>query len=207
MNKANQQSGFALLLTLIVVAVVLAVGLTILEISNKTLALSTNAKESEIAFHAANAGLECIRYWKEHADTNDDDLNDFNVGDGDISISCFGVTGSSVTPNATDFVVADISGNVYAYQFNLDYGSPVRCSQMSLVVMESPDATSIASFDQTVPTEAFPWDDQQGVGGYKRCDPYSVCSIAYVRGYNTSCTNVNNSTYGQYLQREILLEF
>ena len=53
--KENSQSGFALLMTLVVVSVIISIGVSVLDLSVKQVRLSTNAKESEAAFHAANA--------------------------------------------------------------------------------------------------------------------------------------------------------
>lgn len=68
-QQNKRETGFALLMTLIVVSVVVSIGLTVLDLSIKQVRLSTNAKESEIAFHAANAGMECARYWRRAAST------------------------------------------------------------------------------------------------------------------------------------------
>ena len=51
----NKQSGIALLMTIMVLGVVLSVTLAIVELSLQHLALSVDFKDSEIAFHAANA--------------------------------------------------------------------------------------------------------------------------------------------------------
>ncbi|HEY4511874.1 MAG TPA: pilus assembly PilX N-terminal domain-containing protein [Candidatus Paceibacterota bacterium] len=44
-------------------SILLAVGLAILNISTKEVALSSAARESEVAFYAADAGLECMFRW------------------------------------------------------------------------------------------------------------------------------------------------
>ncbi len=57
-TNAKVSAGFALLLTMIVVAVTLAVGLSLLNITLKQFTLSSTSRDSEIAFHAADSGLE-----------------------------------------------------------------------------------------------------------------------------------------------------
>ena len=193
MNKTNEQSGFALLMTLIVVSIILAIGLTILDISTKTLALSTSAAQSEIAFHAANAGLECIRFWKDHEDEGDD----FESG-AVANVDCFGDSDSS--PDTSQVANVGTGGNVYTYEFELDYGNPVRCSSAFVAVLVSEDDSNLARIDPPA-TNYFPWNK-----GPKECPAYSVCTAAFVRGYNTTCQNVQTSA-GRFLQREILLEF
>jgi Tfp pilus assembly protein PilX len=64
MYNTEKQAGFALLISLLVVGVVISVGLSILDLSIKQVRLASNATESEKAFHAANAGIECARYWR-----------------------------------------------------------------------------------------------------------------------------------------------
>ena len=92
MNFNQKESGFALLITLIVVGVVLSVGLSILDLSIRQVRLSTNAKESELAFHAANAGMECARYWRRASSS------EMETGQA-IEPVCFGETPYSNTDN------------------------------------------------------------------------------------------------------------
>ena len=51
-------------MSLIVVSVVISIGLVVLDLTLKQLRLSTNSKDSETAFHATNAAMECARYWR-----------------------------------------------------------------------------------------------------------------------------------------------
>src|SRR6056297_3030355 len=73
-DNTQSQSGFALLVSLIVVSVVVSVGLVLLDVTIKQLRLSSNSTDSEIAFHAANAGMECAQFWRR-------DLSDAIQGD------------------------------------------------------------------------------------------------------------------------------
>ena len=60
-RKAN---GFTLLLSLLVVSVILSVSLGIFNIMTKELKLSGIGRESQIAFYAADVGIECFFYWE-----------------------------------------------------------------------------------------------------------------------------------------------
>jgi len=61
-----------LLLSILVVSVVLSVGLGIFDIMTKELKLSGLGRESQIAFYAADAGVECFFYWEiKHPDLAD----------------------------------------------------------------------------------------------------------------------------------------
>jgi hypothetical protein len=70
MIRTNQKTGFALLMTLVVVTAVVSITLAIIELSIKQLALTVTAKDSELAFQAANAGIECIRYLHRQASSS-----------------------------------------------------------------------------------------------------------------------------------------
>src|SRR3989344_3678709 len=64
MKKNKLKHGFTLLLSILVVSVVLSVGLGIFDIMTKELKLSGIGRESQIAFYAADAGIECFFYWE-----------------------------------------------------------------------------------------------------------------------------------------------
>ena len=85
-DNYSQKTGFALLISLIVVSVVLSVGLVILDLTIKQVRLAATTADSETAFHAANAGMECARYWRRN-------LDDAALLGGNInSVECFGVS-------------------------------------------------------------------------------------------------------------------
>jgi len=70
--KKIKSRGFTLLLSILVVSVVLSVGLGIFDIMTKELKLSGIGRESQIAFYAADAGVECFFYWEiKHPDLAD----------------------------------------------------------------------------------------------------------------------------------------
>ena len=57
------KGGFALLFSVLVSSLLLTIGLSILNISIKELAISTASKQYIYAFYAADSGLECAKYW------------------------------------------------------------------------------------------------------------------------------------------------
>ncbi len=61
-NK-QYNKGYTLLFAVLVSSLVLSVGISILNISKKEFLLSSSARESTIAFYAADSGLECAAYW------------------------------------------------------------------------------------------------------------------------------------------------
>ena len=193
-QKKNEE-GFALLIALIVVGVVLSVGLTILDLSIKQVRLSTNAKESELAFQAANAGMECARYWRREEATA------MELGQ-NITPTCFGESADSDTDSEiTSGVVGD--GEVFQYQYEFTWGGEeVRCTRVNTIVAStSALGAGVTTTNMTSLIAGYP--DVDGTDS-KYCEPGAKCSTISVRGYNRPC-----STTGGYgvVQREVLLEF
>lgn len=189
--KHQKNDGFALLITLIVVSVVVAIGLSVLDLSIKQVRLSTNAKDSEIAFHAANAGMECARFvHRANADA-------MEIGDS-ITPSCFGET--PITNTRSDVAADPGNGEAFLYQYSFTWGSPdQRCTQITALVASSTSSGSgltITGMSALVPG----YPDSSS----KVCAAGERCTVLSVRGYNKPCSSI--SDYGT-IQREVLLQF
>ena len=59
----NSERGFTLLLAALVGSLVLALGISIVTIVQKSVTLSSIGRESQFAFYAADSGAECALYW------------------------------------------------------------------------------------------------------------------------------------------------
>ena len=196
----NSKSGFALLISMIVVGVVVSVGLSVLELTIKQMTLATNSKDSETALHAANAGLECAQYWRN------EEYKKFEGTElGSVTATCFG-TGSD---HEEVFVKTDISesegnGNIYKYTTNpgFDWGTTgvdERCSVITMIVM-------VAASDSSVPLKVNNINNYISgykAGEFKQCEPGGICTFTSVQGYNKSCGK--KGEFGT-IQREVLLE-
>lgn len=55
--------GFIMLFSVLISSLLVAVGLSIFNLTLKEITLSTAGRESQIAFYAANSGMECALYW------------------------------------------------------------------------------------------------------------------------------------------------
>lgn len=187
-NHNNNQSGFALLMALIVVSVVISVGLSLLDLTIKQLRLSTGAKDSESAFHAANAGVECLRYWRLAYSA------DFESGNGtSVPMNCFNGNSGTITTNVIS------APHIYKYYIKIDWGGGRnRCSEITFITM-STDPTEPAITLSNVPSyiPGYPYGDT------KTCVPGGKCTIASVRGYNQPCSAIGKVGV---VQREVLLE-
>ena len=204
-STAKQETGFALLMTLIVVGVVLSVGLSMLDLALKQVRLSSNAKDSEIAFHATNAGLECAQYWRLIEKEN------MEIG-ANISPQCFGVnpySGSyklnepepTVQP-ITGVTDVDLDADLYTYSFQWGGTGAERCTKINTLVASS----SVSNPGNLIIEMA---DMRSMFPGYPattdfECDPGSQCTVISVKGYNKPCGSIGG--YG-VVEREILLQF
>lgn len=187
----SKTGGFALLITLLVVSVLIAIGLTVLDLTIKQVRLSSNAKESETAFHAANAGVECGRYWRRIASSTME-------SGGAISPTCFS---ASPYVNTKQQINSGVSGNgqVYLYTYSFSWGAKPRCSVMQTLVMVATPlggGLTLANVPSIVP--GYPNSNP------KTCTAGERCTILSTRGYNRNCDTV--SGYGS-VEREVLLQF
>lgn len=193
-QQLEKEKGFALLITLVVVTVLISIGLSVLDLSIKQVRLATNAKDSEIAFHAANAGLECALYQRRTSE----DAMELGVS---FTASCFA---QAPVPAIGTKITSGVSGgDVYQYKYQFTWGtSPdIRCSQINTVVGSSSASSALTISGLT--TGAAPLVPGYPDGNTKVCEAGTKCSIISVQGFNQPCANVGS--YGT-VQREVLLQ-
>jgi Tfp pilus assembly protein PilV len=189
----HNQTGFALLMTLLVVAVVVSITLAVIELSIKQLSLSVTAKDSEIAFHAANAGMECIRYARRAASSS------LETGVNSVGFDCF-EQNQDLNRQAHSLIENGGDGEIYRYRGEVTWGTGDRCSVIDMVVMVVPD-TEVADMEIPDLFEVFTGYPQTET---KTCSPGARCTVAEVIGFNRSCAD---KTLPGTVRREILLEF
>ncbi len=193
----KKEQGFALLMTLIVVTVVIAIGITVLDLSTKQIRLSTNAKDSEIAFHAANAGMECARYVRKNAST----LMENGQA---VTPACFGGTLYSNSRQELSSPRIQGDGRVFRYDYAFTWASNSRCTEITTLVASSTDTGSPTLNDVVIDMDLAP----EIIDGYpestKTCAVGEKCTVISVRGYNKPCGP--SLGYGT-IEREVLLQF
>lgn len=64
----KNNKGYTLLFAVLVSSIVLSIGISILTISKKEFLLSASARDSTMAFYAADTGLECATYYNDNGD-------------------------------------------------------------------------------------------------------------------------------------------
>jgi len=200
----NKKRGFALLITLLVVSVVISVTLAIVELSMKHLELSVNSRDSEVAFAAANAGLECAQRIRHSASSTIE-------SGATTSFDCFEQTINVVKEVSLGFAVAGDPdyGKVFRYKKSIGWGSGAsgtndRCSEIDIVAMVTENGAAGDLVIGGTGTNSL----KNKFSGYendtKSCGPGGRCTLASVRGYSANCAN---KTKSGTLMREILLEF
>lgn len=114
-SHSQTQKGFAILFTVLVISILLAISLSISNIALKELLLSSATRDSHSAFYAADTALECALY----ADTKKNALSIVNgsiVLDPALRPSCAEV--DSTTPTKITF--KNPSGSPYCYRFTIE---------------------------------------------------------------------------------------
>ncbi|MCA9363460.1 hypothetical protein KC851_04020 [Candidatus Kaiserbacteria bacterium] len=202
----QRETGFALLMSLIVVGVIVTIGLTLLDLSVKQLNLSTNARNSEISFHAANAGAECARYVRRSF------ADDMEAGNDITNVSCFDQTIGSVRAIAVSDSApitevglddaSDAEATVYSYYYTWGTNND-RCSVIDTLVVNA-DIDGDGAVVNNMPVFFLGY-----VSSTKDCDPGSICTVVSVRGYNQACDGGSDPTPQGYgtIEREVLIEF
>lgn len=104
--------GYTLLFAVLVSSVVLSIGISILTISKKEFQLSSSAKDSTIAFYAADSGLECAQYFNDNGDT-------FSTSTLP-TVNSFSCNGAPITPTYTT------NPFVFSFDFNINANSCAR---------------------------------------------------------------------------------
>ena len=63
--KKKEVKGFAILFAVLTASLLMSIGISIFGISIKELTISTAARDSQVAFYAADSARECALYWDE----------------------------------------------------------------------------------------------------------------------------------------------
>jgi Tfp pilus assembly protein PilX len=181
----SSESGFALLITLLLLGVLIAVTLSIVELSIRQVRLTVDGRQAELAFQAASAGVECAQRISRTASTT-------ITNGGTVPFNCYqttrnvgsGIAGLSSTDNT----------RLRRYRFNVDWNN--RCTEIDLIVIATleDDITfnNIRNIIASFPSNSLV------------CFAGSTCHIVAASGYSSSCANRNNQGV---LKRELLLEF
>ncbi len=182
MIKQSTQSGFALILSLIVSSVALAIGLSLLDITIKQLTLGSTTRESEVAFQTAAAGMNCLQYARNQQPTVSQTNN------ASFQINCLGVTMDFTDSDAATSWRQVFSGQV---DWTVATGKDV-CIEYDMVVIDATGGQRTYTLSST--------------GQTKTCQSGDICTYALSRGHNLDCSTINGASVFA-VQRELTAEF
>ena len=108
MSKDTYKKGITLLISVLTAGVLLSISLAIFNIAIKELVISSTGRESQVAFYAADSGIECALYWDSQGEfeatgqakidcAGDDDIR----SNGPLHIFTFNIPDSSACVEVT----------------------------------------------------------------------------------------------------------
>ena len=167
-TQLHGRRGFTLLIAILVVGIVLAIGLSILNITLKEFLLSGIARESVIALNAADSGMECILYWDRSSEGDKFDV----VGEPTAPPPGSTITCMGRPPIATGGGVSGIPQT----SFQFSWGLPAVCAKVEVTKYYNPSAS--------VPMEGM-------CSGVPCTCPMGVeCTRVISLGYNKACSQI-----------------
>jgi len=171
-DKLKNKKGFALMLTLIVLSIVIAVTLSLVELSMKKLQLAVDTRDSERVFHAATAAMECGMYLRNR---NPDSFIDWTSGAGSAPrLTCFNQNRAPTSPAARSG--SDATGYYSRFNYNVpnvDIGGTPTYLYVEVHIL---NAQSIAGANMTR-------SDISSLGTVT-CLQGSICTVVIARAYN-----------------------
>lgn len=181
----REKSGFALLMTLLLLGVVIGVTLSIVELTLRQVRLTIDGRDAEIAFQAASAGVECAQRIARNADSA-------VVAGGDLDFDCFETNVGAAT-NISG-LNSDDNNSLRRYRSEIDWNN--RCTEIDLIaVITDEDDVTISN----IQSQIFNYPDSSW-----QCFAGSTCFVVATAGYNVPCADKDNLGV---LKREMLLEF
>lgn len=192
-KSATKDGGFALLITLVVVSVILAIGLSLLFVTTRQYLLAVTANESEKAFQSAQIGLECLRYHRAQPDTLAKFLRD-DTSDPTPALECAGEDSEVVNSSGQPIMYPVTTGAwLYNYRYSFEFNGD-QCAEPSIYVA---DFRAYNGPEISVPVSS------EGLDTI-RCFAGTVCTAIFARGYNRPCNDLD-AIYS--IQREVTIQY
>jgi Tfp pilus assembly protein PilX len=146
----NTQKGFTLFIAVLVGSLMLAIGFSIFNLTFKELLLSASARDSQIAFYAADTGLECALYYDQK-----EDIFSIAAGVNSVSITCAGQPSLIVPRGRT------LDGDTYTWNWVLDNGK--LCTVIEVSKDTDVQRTVIRSFGYSTCSSTDPRRTERGL--------------------------------------------
>lgn len=135
-GRVKSDKGFALLIAVIFMSVMLSLGLSLGSLGYKQAVLASSAIESQYAFYAADAALECALYYDQR-------LNSFAYPPPNPPPTAPAIQCDNTSPVSSP-VVYNASYWKIAYRFSLDSGE--NCADVTVYKYSSPQAGGITTY-------------------------------------------------------------
>lgn len=195
--RKKTEEGFALLLAIIISSVMLAIGVSVLKISVNQVNLATTARESEFAFQAAHAGVDCLAYWRNESAISYTRILTYDqfYAQSMPPINCFGFPSTAAASSRLRLQNDEGHSSTDVYFYDLDWGSPVRCTRMRMTIVNAYGADLAIPYPSPI----------IGNSTAKICKAGTICNYIVSDGYNRSCDETDSSIFS--IQREIVYEF
>lgn len=169
MKHHSSERGIALLITLLIMTVLLGVSASMLNITLKQFQFASIGLASEMAFQAANAGMECaLMHDYEGYPPTLSSPGKFDIGQASANIVCMTV---SNTPAVSNTGAYDVRRD---YEFT--WGNPSVCSRVSIYKFFDP----VNSVDMT-----------SALRRTGSCAAGVSCTVIQARGYNVACVSIS----------------
>jgi hypothetical protein len=167
-GAASRRRGFTLFIAIVTAAIVIAIALALLDVTRKQVKLAGIAYQSEIAFQAANAGLECVRFY---------DVSQSHGGRFDVPSD--GSTGALASPECFGNEPDEKGGTAKsgsAQWYEWTWADGTRCTDVSVYKFyDASDPEPVVIDGRTVRSD---------------CPAGVECTVIKARGYNGACNAV-----------------
>lgn len=171
MTTINQrrERGFTLFIAILTASIILAIGISILHITLKEFMLATTARDSQMAFYAADGGMECALYWDNSVAAAG---SKFLPSSGAQTISCMGSAVQQIGGGGNELVGGIAYGTTENFQ--MQWGTPTLCARVGV-------------------TKYFHATNPISLPDGSTCAAGLVCTIIESKGYNKACTSLNDA--------------
>jgi hypothetical protein len=182
MQTHSSERGIALLITLLIMTVLLGVSASLLNITIKQFQFSSIGLASEMAFQAANAGMECMLYHDyEGYPPTPSTPGKFDIGQASPSISCMGSGNTGIESQS-------INPTWVSREYRFTWGSPSVCTEVEI----------FKYFDASNPV-----DMTNALRRSGSCAEGVSCTVIQARGYNVACPASGNPFPPRSIEREL----
>jgi hypothetical protein len=194
MKRISKHRGLSLLITLVIMSVLLGISTSLLNVTLKQYLLSGIARDSEMAFQAAAAGIECAVFNDTQTNAGNGSFDVEPDGDpvSEPTISCFNVSDEHPVDSAI------ISGEEQLFRFT--WGDPQVCTEISVfkysLYNSAPGSLDMTAALQTTGSILCP-ESQLG-------NVPIECTVIQSRGYNVPCANLRTT---RTVERELIQRY